>query len=269
VKESTKTLVYLVVAILLTLILLLVYLNAGQIESLLSKTVKPTQQNATTVTVPGSAPLNLTNQSYRFPPMKVSYDVYTGQKGYSGLPSYFAITTGRVAVSAIGTGAGSLVVNDVNGSFYPLIAFAGGKVYVGDYGNWSFGQLGKGAVIIKGDYGALAYPADGSIVNVTLVEGFNASSSSFYLRAYVNGTFLGELVSNYPPGLFRLSEQFVSGNSSLFGSQLGGFKGYLSEIVVRDGLGKAIVYVPSGLIQSQGVWASLNGTSYSLVAVNA
>ncbi|MGC9105380.1 MAG: hypothetical protein ACP5HQ_03015 [Thermoprotei archaeon] len=268
-KESTKALLYFVVAILLTLLLLLVYLNAGQIESLLSKTVKPVQQNAATVLTTSPAQLNLTNQSYRFPPMKVSYDVYTGQKGYSGLPSYFAVTTGRVVVSAIGTGEGSLLINVVNGSGYPLIAFSGGKVYVGDYGDWGFSRLGKGAVIIKGDYGALAYPVNGSVLNVTLVEGFDATTSSFYLRAYVNGTFLGELVSNYPPGLFRLSEQFVSGNSNLFGSKLGGFKGLISEIVVRDGLEKAVIYVQSGLIQAQGVWASLNGTSYSLVAVNA
>ena len=270
-NERTKLILQGVAALVLILVLVVVYLNAPRIESYLFTVLNKGQgtgqtQSGVTTNVNTTLTLNL-NSSYRFPPFKVNYDVYTGQSGYSSLPSYFAISTGYVKVTVLATGNGSLITSSLNGTTYPLIAFKGSKVYVGDYGNWDVGQFGKGAIEIKGDYGALVYPLTNGTANVTLVEWFDPSSSTFYLTAYVNGVFLGELVSHYPPGLFHVSAQYVSGSSSLFGQSLDYFKGNVEGIFVYSGKGVEIAYVPSGLVESQGVWASLNGTEYSLVSL--
>ena len=270
-NERTKLILQGIAALVLVLVLILVYLNAPRIESYLLTVLNkgqgtPQTQIGETNNVSTPSILNL-NSSYRFPPLKVNYDVYTGQSGYSSLLSYFAITTGYVKVTVLAAGNGSLITSSLNGTTYPLIAFEGNKVYVGDYGNWDVGRFGKGAIEIKGGYGALVYPLTNGTANVTLVEWFDPSSSTFYLTAYVNGAFLGELVSHYPPGLFHVSTQYVSGSSNLFGQTLGFFKGSVDGIFVYSGKGVEIAYVPSGLVESQGVWASLNGTEYSLVSL--
>ena len=270
-NERTKLILQGIAALVLVLVLILVYLNAPRIESYLLTVLNkgqgtPQTQTEGTTNVSTPSIFNL-NSSYRFPPFKVDYDVYTGQSGHSSLPSYFAITTGYVKITVLATGNGSLITSSLNGTMYPLIGFEDGKVYVGDYGNWDVGQFGKGAIEIKGDYGALIYPLTNGTANVTLVEWFDPSSSTFYLTAYVNGVFLGELVSHYPPGLFHVSTQYVSGSSNLFGQTLGFFKGSVEGVFVYNGKGVEIAYVPSGLVESQGVWASLNGTEYSLVSL--
>ena len=270
-NERTKLILQGIAALVLVFVLVVVYLNAPRIEAYLLSLMNkgqgtPQTQNGGATIVSSPFTLNL-NASYRFPPFKVGYDVYTGQSGYTSLPSYFAVTTGYVRITVLASGNGSLITSTLNGTTYPLIAFQGGKVYVGDYGNWDVGQFGKGAVEIKGDYGALVYPLTNGTANVTLVEWFDPTSSTFHLTAYVNGAFLGELVSHYPPGLFHVSTQYVSGSSTLFGERLGYFKGSISGVFLYNGKGEKIAYVPSGLIQSQGIWASLNGTAYSLVSL--